>query len=144
MPGDVEVVRVDREAILELRAQVLGDPPTLSGDLAPATRHWAAVLDGAIVGCVSVMRLRGLALRGMAVALEHRRQGIGASMLRVVCAEVEADMWCNARIEAVPFYSHMGWVGVGPRFDLQDRGLHRRMIWTLPPVEGRLHRERSL
>jgi len=134
MPLDVRVEHIERDLILELRARVLGHHGTgstaFSGDLATTTRHWAAMVDGAVVGCVSVMRLRGYALRGMAVAPEHRRQGIGARLLRVLCAEVDASMWCNARIQAVPFYVHMGWVEVGPIFDLQDRGAHQRLTWS--------------
>lgn len=135
MPHDLRVDRVERDRILELRARALGGhgkgSTTFSGDLAATTRHWAATLDGAVVGCVSVMRLRGYALRGMAVATEHRRQRIGARLLRVVCAEVHAPMWCNARIQAVPFYVQMGWIEAGPTFDLRDRGGHQRLTWSV-------------
>ena len=133
MPLDVEVERVERDVILQLRALAFGARgtrmATFSRDLAPMTRHWAAMVDGAVVGCVSVMRLRGWALRGMAVSSEHRRQGIGSRLLRAVYTEVDAPMWCNARIEAVSFYRHMGWVEVGPTFDIQDQGTHQRMTW---------------
>ena len=133
MHPDVSVERIEREGILAFRGRVLGGSATgsraFSKDLATTTRHWAAVADGVIVGCASVMQLRGYALRGMAVAAEHRRQGIGTWMLRAVCEEVDAPMWCNARIQAVPFYLHRGWVEVGPRFDLRDRGVHQRLAW---------------
>lgn len=133
MPLDVLVERVERDRILELRARVLVGHGTgrrvFSRDLASTTRHWAALVDGAVVGCVSVMRLRGHALRGMAVAPEVQRQGVGAAMLQAVCAAVDAPMWCNSRLEAVPFYVRMGWAPVGPVFDLQDRGAHQRLTW---------------
>ena len=139
MPPELRVERVDRDRILGLRARELNGHSSgraaLAGDLAATTRHWAAVLDGAVVGCVSVMRLRGYALRGMAVAGEFRRQGIGARLLQVVCAEVDAPMWCNARLEAVPFYVSRGWLEVGPVFDLQDKGAHRRLTWAPEPRE---------
>ncbi len=134
MPPDLRVERVERDRILALRALALGGhgkgSTAFSRDLATTTRHWAATVDGVVVGCVSVMRLRGHALRGMAVAAEHRRQGIGARLLRAVCVEVDAPMWCNARIEAVPFYVHRGWSEVGPVFELRDKGAHRRLTWT--------------
>jgi GNAT superfamily N-acetyltransferase len=134
MPLEPSVIRVERDRILELRARELighgKGSAVFSKDMKTTTRHWAALVDGAVVGCVSVMRLRGYALRGMAVATEYRRQGIGARLLRVVCAEVDAPMWCNARIQAVPFYVSMGWVAVGPVFELLDRGAHQRLIWT--------------
>lgn len=133
MPPELRVERVERDRILGLRARVLNDHGSggaaFSRDLATTTRHWAAFVDGAVVGCVSVMRLRGYALRGMVVAADHRRQGIGSRLLRVVCAEVDAPMWCNARLEAVPFYVNRGWLEVGPIFDLRDRGKHQRLAW---------------
>ncbi|MBT3222077.1 MAG: GNAT family N-acetyltransferase [Proteobacteria bacterium] len=134
MPLEVKIEFVGRDAIMELRASVLSGHgtrvATLSRDLAPTTRHWAAFVGNTAIGCVSVMQLRGWALRGMAVSSEYRRRGVGAQLLEVVYSEVDAPMWCNARIEAVPFYAHMGWVEVGPVFDLQDRGPHQRMTWT--------------
>lgn len=130
------VLRVERDAILSLREAVLSGPKapvrTLSGDLAPTTRHWAAVLDGAVVGCVSVMALRGMALRGMAVSSQCRGQGIGAALMQTVLAQVAGPMWCNARAGAIGFYARMGWIGVGPRFRLGGQP-HQRMTWAGPP-----------
>jgi GNAT superfamily N-acetyltransferase len=134
VPREVTVERVERVLILELRARVLSDPGTrvaaLSGDLSATTRHWAAWLDDAVVGCVSVMRLRGWALRGMAVSAERQRQGVGERLLQAVYAEVDGPMWCNARLQAVSFYSHLGWVEVGPVFCMGDQMPHQRMTWT--------------
>lgn len=134
MPLEVTVERVERDLILELRARVLSCPGTrvaaLSGDLSPTTRHWAAWLGDAVVGCVSVMRLRGWALRGMAVSAEHQRQGIGERLLQAVYAEVDGPMWCNARLQAVSFYSHLGWGEAGPVFCMGDQMPHQRMTWT--------------
>ncbi|MEE2828180.1 MAG: GNAT family N-acetyltransferase [Myxococcota bacterium] len=134
MALEVTVERVERDQILELRARVLSDVgarvAALSGDLSPATRHWAAWLDDAVVGCVSVMRLRGWALRGMAVSEEHQRKGVGQRLLQAVHAEVDGPMWCNARLQAVPFYSQLGWVQVGPIFSMGNQMPHQRMTWT--------------
>jgi GNAT superfamily N-acetyltransferase len=130
----VEISRGEREEILALRRRVLSEPDspvsTLSRDRAPRTRHWVARVDGAVVGCVSVMPLRGWALRGMAVAPEHQRQGVGTRLLGVVCAEVGAPMWCNARLGVVPFYAAQGWVAEGPVFRLGDGHPHQRMTWS--------------
>jgi phosphoribosylformimino-5-aminoimidazole carboxamide ribotide isomerase len=134
VPLEVTVERVERDLILELRARVLSEPGTrvaaLSGDLSPTTRHWAACLDDAVVGCVSVMRLRGWAMRGMAVSAERQRQGVGERLLQAVYAEVDGPMWCNARLQAVSFYSHRGWVEVGPVFCMGDQMPHQRMTWS--------------
>lgn len=138
MAPDLEVRRVDRDAIFELRRRVLSGPEAQVGgfrwDLAPSTRHWAALAAGEIVGCVTVVRLRGYALRGMAVSVDHQRRGVGAAMMRVVHAEVSEPMWCNARLEVVGFYAGMGWTPVGPIFDIQHHGPHQRMNWSGPVV----------
>jgi GNAT superfamily N-acetyltransferase len=139
MSLEVKIERVERDAILALRRQVLSGPgshvASLSQDLAPATRHWATWMGGAVVACVSVMRLRGWALRGMAVSVEHQRQGVGARLLDFVCAEVDAPMWCNARLEVVSFYSQLGWTEVGPIFRMQKQLPHQRMTWE-PSTDG--------
>lgn len=134
MKPELQVGQTARNTILPLRAAALSSHgyrvTRLPRDLAPTTRHWAATLDGLVVGCASVMQVRGYALRGMAVAAEHRRLGVGARLLQVVCAAVAAPMWCNARLEVVPFYGSAGWVAVGPVFELQDLGAHQRMVWA--------------
>ena len=66
----------------------------------------------------------------MAVSEEHQRQGIGERLLQAVYAEVDGPMWCNARLQAVSFYSHLGWVEVGPVFCMGDQMPHQRMTWT--------------
>ncbi len=131
----IVVERVERDRILELRRRVLNPSgrgtAAFPGDSAPTTRHWAALVDGQVVGCVTVMQLRGQALRGMAVAPELRRQGIGRKLMDAVDAEVNEDMWCNARSGALHFYEAMGWRAVGPVFELGENGPHQRMVWTV-------------
>lgn len=134
MTSDLEVRRVERISILGLRGRVLSSPEARVGalhlDVDRETRHWAAFAAGETIGCVSVMRWRGYVLRGMAVCPDHQRRGIGGLLMRVVCAEVVAPMWCNARLPSVPFYARMGWVAVGPTFVLEHRGPHQRMTWA--------------
>ena len=122
----IEVVRVERDAILQLRRRVFGQGAA-TGDLSPATRHWAAWLHADLVGCGTVVPVRGHALRAMAVAPEHRGQGIGTRILSVIRDETDTDLWCNARLGAVGFYAHRGWVAVGPVFEMAGRGPHQRM-----------------
>lgn len=104
----------------------------MASDHAPSTRHWALVIDDAIVGVVSVLELRGLALRGMVVEPSMQRRGLGAQLLAHVQREVGAPMWCNARQSAVLFYAAGGWTAVGPIFEIDDEGPHQRMVWSPP------------
>ena len=67
-------------------------------------------------------------LRGMAVATDQQRTGIGSATLQF--AEEEAArrdanvIWCNAREEAVPFYLRHGYETVGDIFTLPNIGPH--------------------
>jgi GNAT superfamily N-acetyltransferase len=129
--------------LLDLRARVLrpGQPKERSrfaGDDAPGAVHLGAFERGAsggderLVGIASVMEENGLRLRGMAVEEDWRGRGVGAVLVRRVCAlAVERDLplWCHARMAAVGFYEKLGWVPEGERFDLPDIGPHVRMRW---------------
>ena len=134
MPPEPTVARVERDLIVPLRTAVLSGPDrrvtSLSGDLAPTTRHWAVWRGDTVIACASVMKLRGWALRGMAVDPRYQRQGIGTLLLQTLCGQVAQPMWCNARSAAVPFYAAMGWQAVGPVFQLQEHGDHQRMTWS--------------
>lgn len=134
MRSEAAIRRVERRVILPLRARVLwpdeSPPPPLTRDRSPSSRHWAAFLGGEVVGCVSVMQLRGFALRAMAVAPELQGQGLGARLLATVCRQVGEPMWCNARLGVVGFYERQGWRRVGPVFELSERGAHQRMTWA--------------
>jgi GNAT superfamily N-acetyltransferase len=67
-------------------------------------------------------------LRGMATAPSVRRRGAGAATLEACIAHARAAggtvAWCNARIEAIPFYESQGWDMLGAQFDLPTVGLH--------------------
>jgi GNAT superfamily N-acetyltransferase len=125
--------RSKRDPLLALRAAVLTVDGTrvsaLARDLSPDSRHWMVRLDGEAIGCVSVMKVRGYALRGMAVLPHHQRMGVGTFMLQHVTNEVGA-MWCNAREAAVPFYEQHGWRAQGPRFEMATPGFYQRMTWA--------------
>jgi GNAT superfamily N-acetyltransferase len=114
---------------VSIRAQVLGGSGKLLRANSPSTRHWAAWQGEKLVGCVTVVRLRGWALRGMAVLPEHRRHGVGRRLLQQVHSELACPLWCHARLASVPFYEALGWTARGPLFQ-NDEGPHQRMNWS--------------
>jgi len=115
------------------------------GDHEPATAHFGAVMGAgdaaAIVGIVTLMQRpfpngggpTDLQLRGMAVAADHQRRGVGGRLLRAChdhAVHVNATrLWCNARTPAVPFYGAHGWRTVGDEFNIPTAGPHLRMVW---------------
>jgi GNAT superfamily N-acetyltransferase len=77
-------------------------------------------------------------LRGMATAAGARSQGWGAQIL-AAAADIAADrgarlLWCEARVEAMPFYQRHGYVAEGPVFDHPQTHIPHRHMWReLPP-----------
>jgi GNAT superfamily N-acetyltransferase len=129
------ITRASADEVIDLRWRVLHPGRArrdahMASDHAPSTRHWALRRHGVVVAVVSVLELRGLALRGMAVEPSLQRLGLGARLLDHVQREVDAAMWCNARSSAVAFYSACGWTPVGPAFEIDGEGPHQRMVWA--------------
>ena len=131
--------------VIDLRHRVLrvGLPrnaASFDGDVESTTLHLAA-FDGAIVGCVTVLHrpfdgAPAWQLRGMAVAPERQRAGVGGALLARVDALVAAStfsrqLWCNSRAPAVAFYERNGWRAVGDIFEIPTAGPHRVMVKTV-------------
>lgn len=130
--------------ILPLRHAVLrpGRPAAeaaFEGDDEPATRHFAAVAEtGEVRACLSLVARpwRGetaYQLRGMAVHPEDARRGLGTALLRHAERALVSEtgvrlLWCNARVEAVPFYARRGWAVVSEEFEIAGVGPHRVMV----------------
>lgn len=139
-PVDADRIRPLRHAVL--RTGMPADTAIFEGDDEPATLHLAAIADGLIVGCVSVMRrtmpdahaaASQWQLRGMATAPAWRGRGVGAALLREVHRRMaDQRLWCNARVPAIGFYERHGWTCVSDVFDVPTAGPHRRMIGPVP------------
>jgi len=110
-----------REAILRKPLGLTVTEEERADDL--SRQHFCAVLQGAVVGTVSLQRLDGetLQLRQMAVAEDRRREKIGARLL------ARAEDWArwegyrlivlHARLGAEGFYASYGYVAEGAPFD---------------------------
>lgn len=70
-------------------------------------------------------------LRGMATLPDARDRGIGSAVLARLIEHARsrgaAEIWCNARIRAVPFYERAGLQAEGEVFDVPGIGPHRLM-----------------
>jgi GNAT superfamily N-acetyltransferase len=131
------------EEIVDLRHRILRaglprESALWEADHDPHTRHFAALLDGRIVGCATLILNRwqdqpAWQLRGMAIEDGRRGQGIGRQLLEHVEGIARASntahmLWCNARTSAVAFYSRQGWRTVGEEFVIPSAGPHLKMI----------------
>lgn len=74
-------------------------------------------------------------LRGMATDPDYRKQGVGARLLEEglrICSQRGGEViWCNARTQAIPFYSKLNFVIKGDEFQLPGIGPHYFMSKTL-------------
>ncbi len=144
----VRVLAISARATHPLRLLVLRPGGGMSeacfaGDEAAATFHLGAFAGEHLVGVSSVYHeapvgeTSGAAwrLRGMAVAPELQRCGVGSRLLRACFRAVEAKggtlLWCNARIAAVPFYARMGFFARGDVFHIAGVGPHKVMLRRL-------------
>ncbi|KAB8145130.1 GNAT family N-acetyltransferase [Chloroflexia bacterium SDU3-3] len=116
-------------------------------DSDPEGVHFGAFHQGTLVGIVSLSPapcpLHGGAgtwqLRGMATLPEVRRMGYGAALVRAGIRHVASrggeQIWCNARVGAMPFYQSLGFVAQGEEFPLPEAGPHYVMLRDIQPGE---------
>jgi phosphoribosylformimino-5-aminoimidazole carboxamide ribotide isomerase len=130
----IRIEHVPRGVLLGLREAGLGTA-YLKRDMHPTTRHWGMYDGPELVACATVVMQRGMGLRGMVVSPTRQRSGLGRTLLQHIEAEVSADMWCNARQSAVPFYASCGWMPRGPLF-LLGGAPHQRMERQLSAVSA--------
>ncbi|MBD3652697.1 GNAT family N-acetyltransferase [Kangiella sp.] len=139
---------VPLESIIPLRHKVLrpGRPVeecTYKEDLAEGCFHVATLEQGKVIGIASfypeshqlAASSNAWRLRGMATDPDYRARGLGAQLLMYgmdLCAKAGGDvLWCNARTEAVPFYSKLNFVIKGEEFQIAGIGPHYFMSKTL-------------
>ena len=134
--------------VRELRHALLRpfEPPekiVYSGDDEPDTLHAGAFEGEAFVGIASVCRepMAGSPdsgqwrLRGMATVPAVRGRGAGRALLEVCFDHIRARggnlLWCNARVVALGFYTHLGFVAQGEEFEIVPIGPHYVMTRRL-------------
>jgi GNAT superfamily N-acetyltransferase len=122
------------------------EPPekiVYSGDDQPDTLHAGAFDGDAFVGIASVCRepMPGSRqggewrLRGMATMPAVRGRGFGRLLLESCFDHIRARggtlLWCNARVVALGFYRHLGFIAQGEEFEIVPIGPHYVMTRRL-------------
>ena len=147
-PAGSSVRPIDVARIRELRHAVLRpfEPPEqilYGGDDAPDTLHAGAFDGEVLVGIASLCRepLPGSSavgqwrLRGMATLPGVRGRGHGRALLGACIAHARelggVLIWCNARVVALGFYAHLGFVAQGEQFEIVPIGPHYVMTCRL-------------
>ncbi len=106
------------------------------GDEDEQTFHLGAFIEGRLVSVASFYYEKNpnfegenhFQLRGMATLEEFQRKGFSRELLRVAFPIIKQNfcnlVWCNARVEACPFYENLGFEPFGEVFDIPDVGQH--------------------
>ena len=135
---------VDVDSILELRHKVLRHGKPFEScfykeDKIASTIHLAAIVKDTIVSCATfyseknndIAHKNSFRLRGMATEEKFRKKGFGKLLLKtaekIIGEKGSNNLWCNARIKAVPFYVSCGYKIFGQLFDIHDIGPHYMM-----------------
>ena len=105
------------------------------GDEEPTTLHLLAIANSELIGCATLIanESNAMQLRGMAVAMDWQRKGVGqriVSVAKTTASEKDMTLWCNARFPAIGFYERQGWLQSGSVFDVPNIGPHMVMKWT--------------
>lgn len=107
-PSDVavRVARADEHAALAAAYQAWG----YGGGIAPGDRVYVAEVGDALAGIVRRTREHGVAmLRGMQVAPEHRRRGVGTQLLTALVDELGGEpCYCVPYAQLTAFYGSAG------------------------------------
>lgn len=134
---------VSLDTILPLREAVIiagtnRDTPYFPGDNAVDTLHVGILEDDVCIGCATLMYSEweskpAWQLRGMAVAHDKQKKGIGREILRFLDATLPEQapaqgIWCNARETAVPFYVKNGFTIESDRFIIDNVGPHYKLF----------------
>lgn len=83
--------------------------------------HFGAFLPNKLAGVVSLFNKGDdFQFRKLAVDPELQRQGIGSAILEYVTQYAIANgahrLWCNVRVDAIPFYERLGYTQTGEHF----------------------------
>ena len=146
---DVQITFAPLDAILPLRQRVIiagtnRDSPYFPGDDAADTRHAGVFSEQNCIACATALVSHwedapAWQLRGMAVAPENQRQGLGHRLLAFLECELPrilpaSGIWCNARETAVPFYLKAGFQVMSDRFHIEGVGPHFRLFKSMTRV----------
>ncbi|MBK8498531.1 MAG: GNAT family N-acetyltransferase [Flavobacteriales bacterium] len=125
--------------LLVLRPGGVIEDAQFANDRLEGSFHLGVLLNEEIIGIGSFYpekhpMLKGwkpFRLRGMATHPDHRNKRAGEKLMRFAMEHLQAQkadqLWCNARIKAVPFYERLGLNMEGDSFEIEGIGTHYLM-----------------
>tara|TARA_B100000886_G_scaffold324357_1_gene268968 strand:- start:6849 stop:7283 length:435 start_codon:yes stop_codon:yes gene_type:complete len=135
---DVEIIRPLRSLVLRPRQPI--ESSDYDKDKELHTLHYANIVNQKICSVATfypepmleVEALVAYRLRGMATHPNHRRQGLASSIMLQAVLDIQklgCDLlWCKARLVAIDFYESLGFIKVGPIYEIEGIGPHYSMF----------------
>ena len=142
----IEIRKIQPEETYEIRLEVLRKgmnlPVQFSGDTDIETFHLGIFENHKLKGICSFMettnalfKVSQFQLRGMATLPDVRGKGFGKLLLlkgiELLKNKGTKTLWCNARINALPFYIKLGFLQKGESFNIPQVGEHYKLYKTL-------------
>ncbi|MGE6554425.1 GNAT family N-acetyltransferase [Exiguobacterium artemiae] len=140
----MEIRIISATEVIPLRKEVLRPNQPIEMCVYPdddleSTFHFGAVKDGRIVAIGTFSNRPHEAypeltyqLRGMASSPAVRGEGYGKALLEEARNQLKAKgadgWWCNARLNAVPFYERLGLTVASESFEIEGIGPHHVMV----------------
>ncbi|MCK2158059.1 GNAT family N-acetyltransferase [Exiguobacterium sp. 17-1] len=140
----MEIRIISATEVIPLRKEVLRPNQPIEMCVYPdddleSTFHLGAVKDGRIVAIGTFSNRPHEAypeltyqLRGMASSPAVRGEGYGKALLEEARNRLKAKgsdgWWCNARLNAVPFYERLGLTVASESFEIEGIGPHHVMV----------------
>jgi len=139
---NVQIKPIQSQQTLALRHQILRPHQAIADCIYPEDKlescfHLGGFVDDKLCAIISLYRDSNShwpdetlqwRLRGMAVLPELQGQGIGKQLVHSAIESIKIQgggrLWMNARDKACQFYSKIGFVRAGQRFELEGIGLH--------------------
>ena len=138
------IQQVDLEIVRPLRSLVLrpGQPiesTYYDRDKEFQTLHYANIINQKVCSIATfypeplleVEASVAYRLRGMATHPDYRRQGLARSMMLQAMTDIQKlgcdVLWCKARLVAIDFYESLGFIKVGPIYEIEGIGPHYTM-----------------
>lgn len=133
------IKQLSADAVLPVRHQVLWPDRPAEFSRLPLDdqgQHWGAFGGEVLLGVVSVFsQAHEAQFRKLAVLPQAQKLGIGAALLNHVFVQAASQamtvVWCDARMDATPFYERLGMVTCDKPFE-KNGLLFVRMKLSLP------------
>ena len=139
---------VDVEKIRALRSLVLRpgqplDSTNYERDNEKLTLHYANITNKEVLSIatfypesmIEVKALNAYRLRGMATHPNYMRKGLARSLMLKAIQDIQnlgGDLiWCKARLVAIDFYRSIGFLKIGPIYEIEGIGPHYTMYKKL-------------